>query len=157
MLRALPRTPLPRVIEERVAYVKRQAQRVLTRKREKARRLQTKSLLQSQVQYNRAFKKRKLKSRADEMEDRWLGPLAPKRAITDQEKQLQYALSQDEANPPKVTARDRIKYWNIVPQDRVVILKGMDKHKIGTVKSIHRDNNTVIVEGMNMVRRPSAA
>jgi len=152
MLRAIPRKPLPRVFEERVAYAKRQAQRVLDRKREKARRFELKGTLATQVEYNRALKKRKMKSRADEMEDRWLGPLAPIRAASEHEKQLVNSISQDEQSRPKVTARERIKYWNIVPKDRVVILKGADKHKIGVVKQVFKDNNTVVVEGMNMVR-----
>ncbi|RPB28555.1 hypothetical protein L211DRAFT_393212 [Terfezia boudieri ATCC MYA-4762] len=151
MLRAIPRKPLPRVLEERVAYVKRQAQRVLDRKREKARHFELKGILASQVEYNRALKKRKLKSRADEMEDRWLGPLAPIRAVSEREKQLVNSISQDEQSRPRVTARERIKYWNIVPKDRVLILKGADKHKIGVVKQVFKDNNTVVVEGMNMV------
>jgi len=44
-----------------------------------------------------------------------------------------------------------LKYWNIVPKDRVVVLKGSDKHKIGVVKKIFKENNTVLVEGLNMV------
>lgn len=155
MLRAIPRKPLPRVLEERVAYAKRQAQRVLDRKREKIRRFELKRTLASQNEYSQAFKKRKMKSRADEMEDRWLGPLAPIRAVSEREKQLVNSISQDEHSRPKVTVRERIKYWNIVPKDRVVILKGADKHKIGVVKQVFKANNTVVVEGMNMVRTHS--
>jgi len=53
--------------------------------------------------------------------------------------------------PPAVPEQHRIKYWNIVEKDRVVVLKGPDRHKIGVVKSLDKENNTVLVEGMNMV------
>ena len=125
---------------------------MLDRKREKARRLDLKSTFRSQVEHNRAFKKRRMKSRAEEMEDRWLGPLAPNRAVNEIEKQLRNAVSQDEQAPPPVPKHERIKFWNIVPKDRVVILKGPDKHKIGVVKRINKENNTLTVEGLNMVR-----
>ena len=34
----------------------------------------------------------------------------------------------------------------------MVILKGPDKHKIGTVKAIVKEHNTFAVDGMNMGR-----
>ncbi|KAF8474936.1 hypothetical protein BDZ91DRAFT_712031 [Kalaharituber pfeilii] len=151
MLRAVPITPLTRVMANRVRMAENQAAKVKQRRGEKLRRLDLANSMRAQVEVNRALKARRLKSRADEMEDRWLGPLAPKRVVNEKEKQLHNALSQDEVMPPPVPREQRIKHWNIVPKDRVLILKGADKHKIGKVKSILKESNSLIVEGMNMI------
>ena len=152
MLRAIPRKPLPRVLEERLRYAKVKQQRDAQKTQKKRERLNQLITRINQVQYSRALKQKRIKSRADEMEDRWLGPLAPKRVVNEIEKQLHNSLEQDEINPPPVKWSEKMKYWNIVPKDRVVILKGPDKHKIGTVKAIFKESNTLVVDGMNMVR-----
>ncbi|KAL1930678.1 hypothetical protein VTP01DRAFT_10840 [Rhizomucor pusillus] len=50
-----------------------------------------------------------------------------------------------------VRAKDQIKTWNIVKGDKVAVIAGKDKDTIGTVKSVNRRANTVIVEGKNLV------
>ncbi|KAF8243996.1 hypothetical protein K440DRAFT_560043 [Wilcoxina mikolae CBS 423.85] len=90
-------------------------------------------------------------SRAQEKEDHRLGPLAPRRAVGKEELEMYGAFDQLRVIPPAVPENHRIKYWNIVEKDRVVVLKGPDRHKIGVVKMLDKENNTVLVEGMNMM------
>jgi len=56
--------------------------------------------------------------------------------------------------------RDREKIWepwggkflNIVVGDRVVIIEGRDKGKIGVIKDVSRERGEVTVGGLNLVR-----
>ena len=94
-------------------------------------------------------------SRAEEKDDKRLGPLAVRRAVGAAETETYGAFDQNRIIPPTVPKPFRIKYWNICLAERVVILRGPDRHKIGTVKSIDTRNNTLIVDGLNMVRPPA--
>jgi len=49
---------------------------------------------------------------------------------------------------PKQT---QFKDWKIVRGDRVQVITGSDKGKTGTVLTVKRKFNTVIVEGVNYV------
>lgn len=89
--------------------------------------------------------------RAEEKEDHRLGPLAPRRAVGKEELEAYGSFDQSRIIPPSVPRQFRIKHWNICEKERVVVLRGPDRHKIGAVKSIDKKNNTVIVEGLNMV------
>lgn len=95
-------------------------------------------------------------SRAEEKEDHRLGPLKPRRAVGKQELESFGSFDRMRLVPPKVPEKHRIRFWNIVQKDRVVILTGRDRHKIGTVKRIDKENNSLIVEGLNMVRAPKS-
>lgn len=52
---------------------------------------------------------------------------------------------------------DDKKYFPIVKGDRVVVLRGKDKGKIGTVMTPVERTHEFIVQGVNVVRRPSSA
>jgi large subunit ribosomal protein L24 len=41
--------------------------------------------------------------------------------------------------------------WPIVEGDRVVIIRGLHKNKIGVVKELHKNENMVTVDGLNKV------
>jgi len=43
------------------------------------------------------------------------------------------------------------KNLNLVPGDRVVLLHGPDKGKIGRVQNINREDASVVIEGLNKV------
>ncbi|ABJ90784.1 50S ribosomal protein L24 [Buchnera aphidicola] len=43
--------------------------------------------------------------------------------------------------------------YKIRSNDLVIVLTGKDKGKVGIVKKIYRSNNTVIVEGINIVKK----
>ncbi|KAI9761171.1 MAG: hypothetical protein M4579_001218 [Chaenotheca gracillima] len=87
-------------------------------------------------------------------EDWELGPLAPRRDVGD----LQDTYGTIDARRmqgielPREQQRKRL--WNIVEGDRVVILEGRDKGKIGRVRSTSKEKDEVMVEGLNMVEVP---
>ena len=90
-------------------------------------------------------------ARRNQREDWDLGPLAPKRDVG-QNAETYGAMDGRRARLEEVEKEQRIRFWTIVPQDRVVIIQGRDKGKIGVVRSINGKTNGVVVEGLNMVR-----
>ncbi|KAH0536084.1 hypothetical protein FGG08_007011 [Glutinoglossum americanum] len=89
-------------------------------------------------------------ARITRREDWELGPLAPLRNVGSA-KETYGAMEVKRIRPTEVLQDERIKFWNIVEDDRVVVLEGRDKGKIGAVKSLEKKSNTVTVEGLNMV------
>ena len=45
------------------------------------------------------------------------------------------------------------KSWNIYRGDRVVVTKGRDRGESGVVASVDRERSTVIVSGVNLVKK----
>lgn len=106
-------------------------------------------------------------------EDWKLGPLRPNRAVG-QEAQTYGAMSQEGMRRPPVPVRvqknrnevlekqgkelkypivvDDKKYFHIVAGDRVVVIKGREQGKIGTVYDILPESHEVIVKDINKVR-----
>lgn len=80
-----------------------------------------------------------------------LGPLAPRRAVGKTEIEDMGSLDQMRIIHPTLPWEHRIRCWNIVEKDRVVVLTGPDRHKIGAIKSVDKSNNTLTVEGLNIV------
>lgn len=94
-------------------------------------------------------------ARTARREDWELGPLAPRRDVGDS------AESYGTVHPRRISGIEvpksmRTKYWTIVEQDRVVILMGRDKGKIGVVTDTDRDAETVTVRGFNLVCCPAS-
>lgn len=58
-------------------------------------------------------------------------------------------------NPPKVPEKYRREDWFVREGDRVVVAEGREgvKGRVGKVKSVDKESETVIVEGINMVSR----
>ncbi|TGZ84402.1 hypothetical protein EX30DRAFT_393904 [Ascodesmis nigricans] len=92
-------------------------------------------------------------SRAEEKASLVLGPAAPKVAVGKKEIELLGAMDQLRVIPPKIPQESgkRLGLWNIVKGDRVVVLAGPDRHKIGTVTAVDKESNRVTVEGANKV------
>jgi len=103
------------------------------------------------IAFHKSLNVERRTSRFEEKEDHRLGPLAPRRAVGKEEIELFGAFEQHRIVSPPLPRENRIKHWNIVEKDRVVVLKGPDRHKIGVVKSLDKASNSLIVEGMNMV------
>ncbi|KAI9801297.1 MAG: hypothetical protein M1833_002867 [Piccolia ochrophora] len=83
-------------------------------------------------------------------EDWDLGPLAPKRDVGDQTGTYG-AMDGRRLKLKEIPREKRIRFWSIVPGDRVVIIDGKDKGKIGEVKTIDAKTNGLTVGGMNIV------
>ncbi len=83
-------------------------------------------------------------------EDWQLGPLAPKRDVGAQA-DTYGTLDTRILRAPELPTEKRTKHWAIVAGDRVVIMEGKDKGKIGVVQSISKETNHLTVEGLNKV------
>lgn len=79
------------------------------------------------------------------------GPLAPKRDVG--ERSATYGtISTNRLRMPKVLEDKRTRFQTIAPGDRVCMVKGKDKGKIGKVLNLDPETESVTVEGINIVR-----
>lgn len=130
------------------------------------------AVLQLQKWKNENIKKVRKQALANAKEDWQLGPLRPNRAVG-MDKDKYGALTGEQAQKPEIpvhTQRNRNearakrglelqyplvvddkKYFHIAKDDRVVVIKGREKGKIGVVQSIVGRTHDVIVAGINMV------
>ncbi|KFY13799.1 hypothetical protein V491_06271, partial [Pseudogymnoascus sp. VKM F-3775] len=96
-------------------------------------------------------------ARAARREDYDLGPLAPRRDVG-LKKDTYGTIHSHRLHGQKLTMEERLavnpsggRYANIVAGDRVVVLEGADKGRIGKVQSFDKEKQQITVEGLNMV------
>jgi large subunit ribosomal protein L24 len=121
---------------------------------------------------NENVKKVRKKALDNAKEDWKLGPLRPNRAIGAAAEKYG-ALTSEQMQKPEIPVHtqrnrnetrakqnleptyplvvDNEKYFHIAKNDRVVVIKGREKGKIGLVQSIIERTHEVIVTGVNMV------
>ncbi|KAL2073137.1 hypothetical protein VTL71DRAFT_10461 [Oculimacula yallundae] len=132
--------------------------------RRSARRLDTDLRLKwknerEQNNYHRKDEIQQIKdARFNRREDYDLGPLAPRRDVGDRKETYgSISLNRMQGRPLHGKEKDDIlKFWGgkhltIVKKDRVVILEGRDKGKIGIVKSIDTKRAECTITGLNLV------
>ncbi|KAF2005017.1 hypothetical protein P154DRAFT_519052 [Amniculicola lignicola CBS 123094] len=105
-------------------------------------------------------------ARRNAREDWKLGPLRPNRAVgADRErwgvvKQEHFVtptipehslLERDKWPAARRTWVTRIENWPIWVDDRVVVIRGREKNKIGKILDIDKERNTVLIKGVNVV------
>ncbi len=97
-------------------------------------------------------------ARTARREDWELGSLAPKRDVGSK-KESYGTIDTMRMQGRELSMDERMKvnpiagrYANIVPGDRVVLLDGPDKGKIGKMVALDRRRQECTVEGLNMVR-----
>ena len=83
-------------------------------------------------------------------EDWMLGPLAPNRLVG-KDGGGYGMLDFLSAQAPTVMKREREKYVNIVVNDRVVVVSGREKGKIGKVGNVNVERQTVALYDINLV------
>lgn len=89
-------------------------------------------------------------ARKARMEDWNLGPLAPNRAVG--RGAAKYgALEREQLQGVQIPEFMRRKVWPIVEGDRVLVTKGVDKGRIGVVRQVWKERDSVTVDGLNMV------
>lgn len=138
-------------VTSRSYRAKTQAKKILIRFNKKKESLALKDDMRNEKMRLRALSNEVRVSRQELKEERMLGPLAPRRALSKLEIE-EYGVVSDERLAGDYVPKDqRVKYWNIAVGDRVVILKGQDRHKIGVVKTLDKPRNGILVESMNMV------
>ncbi|TVY30574.1 54S ribosomal protein, mitochondrial [Lachnellula hyalina] len=143
---------------KRTVLAERQAARRLKRRTEKNTRDNNRSA-REQRNYVRGDETNHLKqARLNRREDYELGPLAPRRDVGDWTDKWG-TISSMRARGQDLHPRDREKIWepwggkflNIVVGDRVVIIEGRDKGKIGVIKDVSRERGEVTVGGLNLI------
>jgi len=138
----------------RTVQAKAQAARRLARLRERRDKVERRQEILNANARLVYIAKEKNRVRDELTEDRLLGPLAPQRGMDKIERQQRDVLpDQSFGEGYKPVLKDqRIKFWNIVPGDRVVILTGKDRNKVGVVQSLNKEHNSLVIKGLNMVK-----
>jgi large subunit ribosomal protein L24 len=142
----------------RTVLAEKQAARRLERRKDKDNRTWRKTNREQNL-YSRKESTTALKAaRFNRREDWELGPLAPRRDVGDMKDRYGTVSTQALRGPilendARKKARELIggKYMNIVKGDRVVLLEGRDKGKIGKITQVDTDRCEFTVEGLNMV------
>ncbi|PQE26793.1 kow domain-containing domain-containing protein [Rutstroemia sp. NJR-2017a BVV2] len=137
--------------------MQKQAARRLMRRKERTLREKWKTQNEQRLVLEREADKRFAEAKRAHKENWELGPLAPRRDVG-KNKETYGALDSQHIQGPRLRraeAEEILELWggkflNIREGDRVVILEGRDKGKIGPVISIDKKRAEVTVEGMNM-------
>jgi large subunit ribosomal protein L24 len=142
----------------RTVLAEKQAARRLSKKRDKKRFEAAKGNREQNAFVRRDVAKEIKQRRFERREDWELGPLAPRRDVGDKKDTFGTVSTQRMRGPTLTTPerRDALKdvggrYLTLVKGDRVVLLEGRDKGKIGKITSTDRIRAECTVEGLNMV------
>lgn len=143
----------------RTQMAERQAARRLARRKDKYNFQMRQNQRQQDQWVKRDISKDIKNARRVRREDYELGPLAPKRDVGSL-KDTYGTIHTNRLHGPILQPEERLKvnpsggkYGNIVDDDRVVLLEGNDKGKIGKVMRVDRQRQEVTVEGLNLVCR----
>jgi large subunit ribosomal protein L24 len=79
-----------------------------------------------------------------------LGPLAPNR-LAGKDSGSYGMMNYQSIRTPPVLAAERPKYFNFAVDDRVVVINGREKGKIGKVTEIDQERQTVGILDVNIV------
>ncbi|KAK2842921.1 hypothetical protein FQN49_005984 [Arthroderma sp. PD_2] len=142
----------------RAALASKQAKRKAGATLAKDRHDKFKADLREKFAYNRNLLDEAIEERKNRREDWLKGPLAPRRNVG--ERDILYGtISTNRLRLPKVPEAKRLKYVTFAPGDRVCMVRGRDKGKIGKILQVDEDSQSVTVEGVNMydVEFPSFA
>jgi large subunit ribosomal protein L24 len=145
----------------RTLFAEKQAARRLVKRKEKQVRQWANIMRQQQGSVRKLETSQIKAARLARREDLELGPLAPRRDVGDA-KETYGALSPDQIRGMELDYRKRDeilesvggRFLNIVKGDRVVLLEGRDKGKIGKIIDTSPKSGTCTLDGLNMVSRP---
>lgn len=77
------------------------------------------------------------------------GSLAPRRDVGEKEESYG-TVSIYNLYPPDKLEKDRLKWWPVDVGDRVVVTRGRDRGKIGTISDVVKDKGLVLIPGINV-------
>lgn len=147
---------MQRVIR-RSELAKAQAARRLARRKERDIRVSAKSRREQENYVKKEIATDIKAARLARREDWELGPLAPKRDVG-LKKETHGTISTMRLRGKELSMDERLKlnpdggrYANIVVGDRVVLLQGRDKGKIGQITALDAKRQEVTIKGLNMV------
>src|SRR5947207_10555487 len=135
----------------RTALAKGQAKRKARIAAAKDRRQQCKADFRERVALQRNLLDETIEERKNRREDWMRGPLAPRRDVGDRHG-VYGTVSSQRLRIPKVQPDQKSKYINIAPGDRVCVVRGRDRGKIGKVLRVDADTESVTIDGLNIVR-----
>lgn len=127
-----------------------QALKSSRRKAGKSLREERRAIRQETVLWNRAKRSDIKAERENRREDWMLGPLAPNR-LAGQDGGGYGMLNFQSVRPPVVFTAERERYFNFAVNDRVVVVKGREKGKIGKIKEVDQERQTVALFDVNIV------
>ncbi|CAG8976502.1 hypothetical protein HYALB_00005999 [Hymenoscyphus albidus] len=148
---------MQKVVFRRTLMAERQAARRLAKRKEDNVKTWLKNNNEQTAQLKRAQSMLKKQARVWRREDYELGPLAPKRDVGDL-KNTYGSIPSELSQGPSLYKPDRDeklapwggRYLNITTGDRVVLLQGPDKGKVGKISSIDKERAEVVVDGLNL-------
>lgn len=112
--------------------------------------IENQKILTAKVRLNR-FAQTDIKAeRKNRREDWLLGPLAPNRDVG-KLKDAYGSMDPERQTPAEIPVAKRAKYCNFAVGDRVCVIEGREKGKIGEVQEVDRKTETVTVQGLNVV------
>ncbi len=148
---------MQKVIRRTILAEKQAARRL--RKRKETRERELRKTNREQNAFIRSEVMQNLKSRRFERREDWeLGPLAPRRNVGNKKDTFGTVSTQQLRGPALTFAEQKEKLkdfggfrLNLVKGDRVVLLEGRDKGKIGKITATDTKRAECTVQGLNMV------
>lgn len=137
-------------VVRRAALARNQAKRKARIAADKERHEDLKGAILEKTRYNRSVLDEAKNERLQRREDWMRGPLAPRRHAGERLGTFGTIPSQ-RIHPPTVPKEQRRKHFNIAEGDRVCILKGRDRGKIGRLVNINKETEHVTVKDLNTV------
>ncbi|KAF2467046.1 uncharacterized protein BDR25DRAFT_267852 [Lindgomyces ingoldianus] len=100
---------------------------------------------------NRWIRQELKTARQNLIEDWKLGPLRPNRAVGENKEKFG-ALEREQMGRPQLPNHMKFKeeLLPFKPDDRVVVIRGPEKGKIGVIQRVNRDTNEVVVKDVNV-------
>lgn len=134
----------------RTALASNQAKRKARKLAEKDRTERLNSIFREQTRYQRILLDDAAEERKARREDWLRGPLAPRRDVSDRYG-VYGTVSTERLRFPRIPIEKRPKYQNIIPGDRVCVIKGKHEGKIGKVTAVESETQSVTIQGLNVV------
>lgn len=137
-------------IFKRAAVARTQAKRKAKRVTAMDRRNQLKSNIQERIALRRSELDEAIEERKNRREDWMRGPLAPRRDVGTRNG-VYGTVASNRLRLPKVEPSKRMKHTPFAAGDRVCVLQGRDKGKIGRIMNLDVESQSVVVDGVNVV------
>lgn len=148
-LKPLPQTPKMQKVVQRTKIAARRAKARHNKQLEHIENGKAWSRSQQAQRLNRYNASLITSARARQREDYALGSLAPRRDVGD-ESEKYGSVPIYNFQPPEKHPKNTVKWSGLAQGDRVVVVKGREKGKVGQVRSVTENRGTVEVDGVNL-------